>query len=146
LCGYTTGLRWTRHGRSVWSVVRGLEILVPDGVGARSLAVLGGNPLHGSDTLGFTDGDYPWNLSLGQRLSSLVMGNWMGRHFQDDESSKHPCLCYILYVEQWRFHCSMPSDHREGGPRSSMPWQAHVCCSIFDKLFKIDVVTTHSDV
>jgi len=28
------------------------------------LRVLGGN--HGSDTLGFTDGDYPWNLSLGQ--------------------------------------------------------------------------------
>jgi hypothetical protein len=31
------------------------------------LWVLGENPLHGSDTLGFTDGDYPWNLSLGRR-------------------------------------------------------------------------------
>jgi hypothetical protein len=29
------------------------------------LRVLGGSPLHGSDTLGFTDGDHPWNLSLG---------------------------------------------------------------------------------
>ncbi len=28
--------------------------------------VLGGNSLHGSDGLGFADGDCPWNLSLGQ--------------------------------------------------------------------------------
>jgi hypothetical protein len=51
---------------------------------------------------------------------------------QHDASSKHPCLCYILYVEQWRFRYSMPSDHREGGPRSSMTWVAHVRCSRFD--------------
>jgi hypothetical protein len=30
------------------------------------LRVLGGNPLHGSDALGLTDGDFPWNLSLGR--------------------------------------------------------------------------------
>jgi hypothetical protein len=29
------------------------------------LRVLGGNPLHGSNELGFADGDCPWNLSLG---------------------------------------------------------------------------------
>ena len=39
--------------------------------------VLGESPLHGSDTLGFTDGDCPWNLSLG----TLVMGNLMGDIF-----------------------------------------------------------------
>jgi hypothetical protein len=34
-----------------------------------------------------------------------------------------PILCYILYVEQWRFRCSMSSGHRERGffdPRT--PW------------------------
>ena len=30
------------------------------------LRVLDGNPLHGSDALGFVDGDCPWNLSLGR--------------------------------------------------------------------------------
>ncbi len=43
--------------------------------------------------------------------------------FTGRTGSKQSCLCYILYVEQWRFHCSMSSDHRERGfldPR--MPW------------------------
>jgi hypothetical protein len=31
-------------------------------------------------------------------------------------------LCYILYIEQWEFRYSMPSDHRERCPRSSIPW------------------------
>jgi hypothetical protein len=31
------------------------------------LRILGGNPVHGSDTLGFTNGDCVWNLSLSQR-------------------------------------------------------------------------------
>jgi hypothetical protein len=34
-----------------------------------------------------------------------------------------PILCYILYVEQWRFRCFMSSGHRERGffdPRT--PW------------------------
>ena len=85
------------------------------------LRVLGGSPLHGSDALGFADGDCPWNLSLGV----LVMGNLMGRHFwvdcgcfflgtgggeeelqgatveafsQDDASSKQPCFYVIYYM------------------------------------------------
>jgi hypothetical protein len=36
--------------------------------------------------------------------------------------SKQSCLCYILYVEQWRFRCRMSSGHRERGfldPRTS---------------------------
>ena len=28
-------------------------------------------------------------------------------------------FCYIFDVEQWGFHCTMTSGHREGGPRSS---------------------------
>ena len=86
--------------------------------------------MHGSDALGFADGDCPWNLSLG----ALVMGNLMGRHFWvgcgsfflggEGEGKRNsrarlsrrfrrttrvpnsPVLCYILYVEQWRFRCT----------------------------------------
>ena len=35
---HTTGLRWALHGRSARAVEGGLEICVPDGSGARSLA------------------------------------------------------------------------------------------------------------
>ena len=94
------------------------------------MRVLGGSPLHGSDALGFADGDCPWNLSLG----ALVMGNLMGRHFwvgcgcfflegwgRGRGTPGYDCrdvfagrrefqtalfLCYILYVEQWRFRCT----------------------------------------
>jgi hypothetical protein len=111
------------------------------------LRVLGGNPLQGSDALWFTDGDCPWNLSLGQltgdrkfdgetflgRLWMLFLGRAGERKrnsrvrtaeafSQDDACSKQPCLCYILYVDQCGFLCNMSSGHREGGPRSSMPW------------------------
>ena len=42
---------------------------------------------------------------------------------QDGRAPNSPFLYYILYVEQWRFHCSMSSGHRERGfldPRT--PW------------------------
>ena len=42
---------------------------------------------------------------------------------QDEWAPNIPVLCSILYVEQWRFRCSMSSDHRERGfldPRT--PW------------------------
>jgi hypothetical protein len=39
------------------------------------------------------------------------------------------CVCYILYVGQWKFRCNMSSGHREGGPRSSIALGRHVCCS-----------------
>jgi hypothetical protein len=35
-------------------------------------------------------------------------------------------LCYILYIDQWGFHCSMPSDHREGVPDPRCPGQKRV--------------------
>ncbi len=44
-----------------------------------------------------------------------------GRSLDDTRFQTDP-FCYILYVDQWGFHCSMSSDHREGGPRSSIPW------------------------
>ena len=90
--------------------------------------VLGGNPFHGSDALVFTEGDYPWNLSLGRhtgdgkfdgeaflgRLWMLFLGG-EGKGKRNSRSrtaicfrrttrgSKQPFLCYILYNEQWRF-------------------------------------------
>jgi hypothetical protein len=35
--------------------------------------------------------------------------------FAGRAGSKQPCLCSILFVDQWRFHCSMSSVHRERG-------------------------------
>ncbi len=47
--------------------------------------------------------------------------------------SKQPCLCYILYVEQWRFRCSMSSDHRERGFLDTRtPWADACDVSGFD--------------
>ncbi len=121
--------------------------------------------MQGSDVLEFqmgtVQGIYPW-------VSTLVMGNlmvrrfWVGRgcflrglggeekvsgHGQqgrslDDTRFQTDPFCYILYVEQWGFHCSMPSGHREGNPRSSMPWVAHVRCSSFDNP---STCSTHED-
>jgi len=36
------------------------------------------------------------------------------------------CVGYILYVDQWKFRCSMSSGHHEGGPRSSIALDRHV--------------------
>ena len=48
---------------------------------------------------------------------------------QDDTSSKQTCLCYILYIEQWRFHYIMLQDHREGVPELRYPGQ-YVCVEV----------------
>ena len=53
-----------------------------------------------------------------------VPGRVLLRSFRRTAGSKQPFFsCYILYVEQWRFRCSMSSGHRERGffdPRT--PW------------------------
>ena len=52
---------------------------------------------------------------------------------QDERAPNSPCLCSILYVEQWRFRCSMSSGHRERGfldPRT--PWADACDVSGFD--------------
>ena len=121
------------------------------------LRVLGVDPCAGVRCTWITDGDCPGNLSLGQHTGdgkfdgeTFLGRTWMfflggtgeGKRnsraravetfSQDDASSKQPCLCYILYVEQWGFHCSMSSGHCEGGPRSSIVLGRHVLCSNFD--------------
>jgi hypothetical protein len=50
-----------------------------------------------------------------------------GRSLDDARFQTVP-FCYILYVEQWKFHCIMSSGHREGGPRSSFTLGRHVRC------------------
>jgi hypothetical protein len=56
----------------------------------------------------------------------------MGRHCWVG-CGKQSCLCYILYVEQWRFLFSMSSGHHEWGfldPRT--PWADTCDVSAFD--------------
>jgi hypothetical protein len=118
------------------------------------LLVLGGNPWHGSDALDSRMGACLWDLSLGQHTGDgkLDGETFLGRTWmffsggdggeeeelqtttaetfsQDDASSKQPCLCYILYISQWGVRCSMSSDHREGGPRSSIALGRRMRCS-----------------
>ena len=47
---------------------------------------------------------------------------------QDDASSKQPCLCYILYVEQWKFRCSMRQIIANGGPDPRRTTHFEVVC------------------
>jgi hypothetical protein len=96
-----------------------------------------GVPLHLDSRMETDQGIYPW-------VSTLVMGNLMGRRFwvgrgcfflggrgrgngtpgsvllrrfhRTTRVQTVLSVCYILYVEQWGFRCSMSSDHREGGP------------------------------
>jgi hypothetical protein len=119
------------------------------------LLVLGGNLLHGSDAQDSRMGACLWDLSLGQHTGDRKIDGetFLGRTWMffsrgggggeeelqgttdetfshDDTSSKQPCLCYILYIAQWVFRCSMSSDHHEGGPRSSIALGRHVRCSV----------------
>jgi hypothetical protein len=79
------------------------------------------------------DGRFDGETSLGGLLIFFLGGAGEGkrrsrvrlaeRFFAGRAGSKQPCLCYILYVEQWRFRCNMSSVHRERGfldPRT--PW------------------------
>jgi hypothetical protein len=113
-----------------------------------SLGGSGCESLVGVRCTGFVDGDCLWDLSLGQHTGD---GKFDGKSFwvgcgwffswggsgegkrnsrsstaeafsQDDTSSKEYFLYYILYIDQWGFHCSMPSNYCEGTPRSTRPW------------------------
>ncbi len=100
-------------------------------------------PLHLDSRWGLTresrESNNKFNLSLGQHTGdgkldgeTFLGRTWMfffwggwgrgigipGRRTaetfsQDDASSKQPCLCYILYIAQWKFRCNMSSGHRE---------------------------------
>ncbi len=64
-----------------------------------------------------------------------------GRSLNDSRFQTAP-FCYILYVDEWGFRFRMPSDHREGGPRSSMSWTTHVHCAGLDSP---STCSTHED-
>ncbi len=128
-------------------MARGLEMRALDGVSTRSLAVSGVDLLHRSNAMdlrmGTVQGIYSWGSALGdgdlmrrrfrvgcgcfflggRGRGRGVPGRVLLRSFRRTAGSKQPCLCYILYVEQWRFRCIMSSGHRERGffdPRT--PW------------------------
>jgi hypothetical protein len=65
-------------------------------------------------------GCFSWGVGRGEEE---FQGACCCEVFAGRSGSKHPCLCDILYVEQWRFRCSMSSGHHERGfldPRT--PW------------------------
>jgi len=114
------------------------------------LLVLGGNPLDGSDALDSRIGACLWDLSLGQRTGDgrfdgeaflgglLIFSGGEGKgeeelqdttaeaFSQDDASSKQPCLYFILYIQQWKFRCSMRQTIANGGPDPRCPGQTRV--------------------
>ena len=49
---------------------------------------------------------------------------------QDDASSKQPFYVIYYLLRSGFFRCNMSSDHREGGPRSSITLDRHVRCSV----------------
>ena len=52
-----------------------------------------------------------------QGTFSKVGFRWMMLAFKQPQF-----LCYILYVEQWRFRCYMLQTIANGAPESSRPW------------------------
>ena len=80
------------------------------------------------------DGRFDGEAFLGRLLIFFLGGRGRGRagdrastaaSFSQDDArfQTAPFLCYILYIEQWKFRCSMSSGHRERGfldPRT--PW------------------------
>ncbi len=70
-------------------------------------------------------GCFSWGGGGGRESArARSAGSVAGRH----ALSNSPFFCYILYVEQWKFRCSISSGHREGGPRSSFALGRHVHC------------------
>ena len=109
------------------------------------LLVLGVDPFAEVRCTGFADGDCLWDLSLQRTGDDKLEGDVFGevvdlfflggrgrgraapgcvllRSFRRTAGCEQPLLCYILYVAQWRFPCSLQG-HRERGfldPRT--PW------------------------
>ena len=66
----------------------------------------------------------------GEEAEEKASGHGQQGRSLDDARFQTAPFCYILYVDQWGFHCSMSSDHHEGGPRSSIALGRHVRCSV----------------
>ncbi len=119
------------------------------------LLVLGVDPFAGVLCPGFTHGDCLWDLSMGYHTGVGKFDGeafWVGcgwffvggvgegkRRLQGTFSmvcffhwtmqvSEHPFLCYTLYIERWRFRCSIFRPSRRG-PRSVTPWAD--TCALF---------------
>ena len=91
-----------------------------DGVSAQSLAGFGSESLHQvlckDLRKGTVQGIYSWGSALPGRV-------FAEKFSQNDGLQTAPFLCRILYIDQWKFRCSMSSGHHERGfldPRT--PW------------------------
>ena len=58
--------------------------------------------------------------SRGAGGEGKASGHGQKRRSLDDTHFQTVPFCYILYVEQWGFLCSMSSGHHTWGPRSSI--------------------------
>ncbi len=126
-------------------IQRGLDIRVLDGVNVWSFAGFGWESFAWVRCTGFADGGLPMGSIPG---SARVMGDLMGRHFgwvvdffswgggggeeelqgttaetfsQTTRVPNRP-LCFILYIEQWKFRCSMRKAIANGDPDPRCPW------------------------
>ena len=82
--GHTTGLRWARHGRSARAMTRGLEMSVPDGTGARSLAGFGwGLPMESIPGL-TGDGKFDGETFFGRVVDVFFWGEGDGKRKLQD--------------------------------------------------------------
>ena len=101
--------------------------------------------------MGTVHGIYPWDSALVRRSldgeafwvgcgwfflggtgeeKKTRQGKYYRVVFAGDARVKQPnFLCYILYIEQWRFHYIMLQDHREGVPELRYPGQ-YVCVEV----------------
>jgi hypothetical protein len=88
--GHTTGLCWAREGRSARAMARELEIRVPDGAGARSLAGFGN--LMGRHFWVGCGCFFSWGVGGGEEeLKDTTVEVFS----QDDASPKQSC--YVIY-------------------------------------------------
>ncbi len=80
-------------------------------------------PIHWIHRLGFAYGIYPWGNSLVMRKfdGETFLGG--GRSLDDTHFQTAP-FCFILYIEQWKFRCSM--SFANGGPDPRCPGQTGV--------------------
>jgi hypothetical protein len=103
------------HGRCSRAMTRGLEMCVLDDVNTCSVDSSGCESFPDVRCTEFTYGDYLWGLSLGQRTGD---GKFDGEAFWVG------CGWFFSgWVEQWRYHCSMSSDHHGRYPRVSRTWE-----------------------
>ncbi len=107
-------------------------------------------PMHWTRGWGLAYGVCPWGsaLVMGDLMGSLSGGGGGGeeetpghvllsRFRRMTRVSEQPFLCYILYIEQWRFRCSMRQTVANGDPDPRYPGQTR---ALFELRQPVDLV------